>query len=150
MKRTLLLAAAIVVFAASCKENSASNRIDESNVAQTEAAQATVATNASPEIKFDREVHDFGNIGNNEKVETEFEVTNTGNADLIIINATASCGCTVPEYQKTPIKPGETSKLKVAFVTPSVGQQQKTVTLTTNTVKGEEMLTIKANVAPKQ
>ncbi len=150
MKRTLLLAAAIMLFTASCKQNNASDRIDEANVAKAEVEQTAATTNAYPEIKFDREAHDFGNIGNNERVETEFNVTNTGQADLIIINAQASCGCTVPEYQKTPIKPGETSKLKVAFVTPSVGQQQKTVTLTTNTQKGEEVLTIKANVAPKQ
>ncbi|MCP1995963.1 DUF1573 domain-containing protein [Flavobacterium sp. HSC-61S13] len=150
MKRTLLLAAAIVLLAASCKENSATNRIDESTVAQTEVEQTATPTNAFPQIKFDREMHDFGNIANNERVETEFEVTNTGKADLLIINAQASCGCTVPEYQKTPIKPGETSKLKVAFTTSAVGQQQKTVTLTTNTEKGEEILTVKANVAPKQ
>ncbi|MDR0227773.1 MAG: DUF1573 domain-containing protein [Flavobacteriaceae bacterium] len=145
MKRIALVAAVIGLLTVSCKNNDASSKIDEANAEKVEQTSSEVT--GTPSIEFDKTEHDFGNIGNNESVETEFTVKNTGTADLVIINATASCGCTVPEYQKTPIKPGETSKLKVRFQTGAVGSQQKTVTLTTNTEKGEEQLTIKANVA---
>jgi hypothetical protein len=143
MKKIILLTLGLALTVVSCKDNSASSQIDKENAALIDNNKAT---GEFPSIKFDRIVHDFGNIANNEAVTTEFELTNTGKADLIIINASASCGCTVPEYQKTPIKPGESSKITVKFQTGAEGQQQKTVTLVTNTEKAEETLTIKANV----
>ncbi|SFJ68561.1 DUF1573 domain-containing protein [Myroides guanonis] len=147
--KKLAFIAAIAFSVVACKNNDATSRIQEGETTTT-TASAEVAQTGNSQIEFDRTTHDFGNIENNESVETEFEVKNTGDADLIIINASASCGCTVPEYPKTPIKPGESEKIKVRFRTSAVGQQQKTVTLTTNTEKGDELLTIKANVAPKQ
>lgn len=140
------MALALAFVAVSCKNNDASSRIKEGQADE----EQTIAQTGTPKAEFDRMVHDFGNVGNNESVETEFEVTNTGDSDLLIINAQATCGCTVPDYPKTPIKPGDSAKIKVRFRTPAVGQQQKTVTLTTNTEKGDELLTIKANVAPKE
>ncbi len=135
----------ISLIVVSCNNNEASKKIDLENAKKVESSSTK---NEYPTIEFNKTVHDFGNVENGEAVFTEFELTNTGNADLIIINAFASCGCTVPEYQKTPIAPGEKSILKVRFQQSAQGQQQKTVTLVTNTQKGEELLTIKANVAP--
>ena len=62
-----------------------------------------------------------------------------------------SCGCTVPEYpREIPIKPGESSEIKVKFDSSNKpGMQRKTVTLVTNTEKGKELLNIKAFVLPK-
>lgn len=148
MKKIVFMTVALAFAVVSCKDNDASSRINAENAETTEQNVAENKT-GTPKIEFDRTMHDFGSIGNNEAVETEFEVKNIGDGDLLIINAQASCGCTVPEYQKTPIKPGETSKLKVRFQTGAQGQQQKTVTLTTNTEEGSELLTIKANVAPR-
>ncbi len=148
MKKVIVLSCVALLSLTACKKNDASSRINEENVTNVEQIAAEKAANGTPVMQFTELVHDFGNIGNNEAVETEFEFKNTGNADLIIKDARATCGCTVPEYQKTPIKPGETSKMKVRFQTSAVGQQQKTVTITTNTETGEEQLTIKANVAP--
>ncbi|WHT40029.1 DUF1573 domain-containing protein [Myroides sp. mNGS23_01] len=148
MKKVLMLSCVALLTMTACKKNDASSRISEDNVAKVEQDAVDKQNQGSPKMEFAELVHDFGTIGNNEAVETEFEFTNTGNADLVIIDARATCGCTVPEYQKTPIKPGEKSKLKVRFQTGAVGQQQKTVTLTTNTEKGEELLMIKANVSP--
>ncbi|TDS55314.1 DUF1573 domain-containing protein [Myroides indicus] len=146
MKKIALMTITVAFAIVSCKNNDASSRINSENATEENVAESKTGT---PKAEFDKTTHDFGSIENNEAVETEFEVKNIGDADLLIINAQASCGCTVPEYQKTPIKPGETSKLKVRFQTGAQGQQQKTVTLTTNTEKGEELLTIKANVAPR-
>jgi len=60
-------------------------------------------------MTFDKTSHDFGTITEGDKVTTTFGFTNTGDADLIIVDARGSCGCTVPQYPKnTPIAPGET------------------------------------------
>ena len=76
----------------------------------------------------------------------------SSNSDLKILNATGSCGWTVPEYPRdTPIKPGESGTIKVKFDSSNKpGMQRKTVTLTTNTSKGKELLNIKAFVLPKE
>jgi hypothetical protein len=140
MKKTLLL----LTFAAflSCKD-SAVSKLDEQKLVETAKA------NAFPKIAFDNLVHDFGTIPMGEKAETVFRFKNEGEADLVIIDAKASCGCTAPDYTKTPIKPNEYGEVKVAFSPTSEGIQEKTVTLSTNTEKGSEVVTIKANVTPK-
>ena len=72
-------------------------------------------------------------------------------ADLIIIDAVGSCGCTVADKPKEPIKPGSSAPIKVSFdSTGKSGQQSKTVTLTTNTELGKENFTIKGNILPKE
>lgn len=68
-----------------------------------------------PVITFEKESHNFGNIVEGEVVEYSFKFTNTGNKDLLITKAEASCGCTVPEWPKEPVKPGESGYMKVKF-----------------------------------
>lgn len=143
-----MLAVAALVLSTSCKNENASEKIDPSNVEKAIAESA--ATGKLPVVKFDKTEHDFGTIAEGDKPETEFTVTNDGEADLIIINAQGSCGCTVPVWPKEPIKPGKSAPLKVSFDSNGKpGQQQKTVTLTTNSKEGSEKVTIKANVTPK-
>lgn len=104
-----------------------------------------------PKIQMNKMEHDFGTITSGDKVETEFIIKNIGEADLVIIDAVGSCGCTVPEKPKEPIKPGSSAPIKVSFdSTGKSGQQSKTVTLTTNTELGKENFTIKANILPKE
>ena len=68
------------------------------------------------EIKFDKTSHDFGIFTeSNSKVTCTFTFTNTGNKLLVIHQAIVSCGCTVPEYPKEPIKPGESGKIVVTY-----------------------------------
>ena len=68
------------------------------------------------EIKFDKTSHDFGIFTeSNSKVTCTFTFTNTGNKLLVIHQAIASCGCTVSEYPKEPIKPGESGKIVVTY-----------------------------------
>lgn len=91
--------------------------------------------------------HDFGDINGEDKVETVFNFRNNGEADIIISNAKGSCGCTVPDYPKEPIAPGESGQIKVSFSPKGKnGMQNKTVTLTTNSKTGVETLHIKANI----
>ena len=68
------------------------------------------------EIKFDTLTHDFGSFSESEPVVScEFPFTNVGTAPLVIHQAISSCGCTVPDYTKSPIKPGERGVIKVTY-----------------------------------
>lgn len=87
---------------------------------------------AGAEVSFDKEVHDYGTVKQGGNGECEFKFTNTGTEPLIISDAKGSCGCTVPEWPKTPIKPGETASIKVKYDTKRVGPINKTVTVTSN------------------
>ena len=133
------------LFIISCTGNAA-KKVKQENIAQVEARQE--ANSDLPVLSFDKNEHDFGTINEGDVVETAFIFTNTGTSDLTILDARGSCGCTVPEYPKnTPIAPGETSEIKVKFDSANKpGNQTKTVTLTTNTERGREILRIKTVV----
>ncbi|CAM3552236.1 DUF1573 domain-containing protein [Zobellia roscoffensis] len=130
----------------SCKEN-ASSKVKSDNV--TEAAVRDEAGKQIPVMVFEKAEHDFGTIEQGTPQETIFAFTNTGNAPLIITNATSSCGCTVPNPPKDPIAPGETGELVVKFNGSGQNQVTKTITVNANTEKGTEQLRIKAFVNPK-
>ena len=98
-------------------------------------------------MTFEKKEHDFGVINPDSKVDYTFKFKNTGKEDLVISNAQGSCGCTIPEYPKEAIKPGESGKIKVSFNSAGKsGNQQKSVTITANTEVGKELLTIKAQI----
>ena len=87
-----------------------------------------------PAMKFEEAEYDFGQIKDGEVVAHVFEFKNTGEAPLLITDARASCGCTVPEYPKEPIAPGESGRITVKFDSKGkVGMQRKTVTIVANT-----------------
>lgn len=98
-------------------------------------------------ITFIKEEHDFGIIKDGEKVFWNFRFTNTGNAPLILNRVKADCGCTVPDYPKTPIAPGEEGKIKVTFDTKGrPGRNVKKVTVLSNSERPTNVLTITAIV----
>jgi hypothetical protein len=100
-----------------------------------------------PVIHFEETIHDFGKIIEGETVSYDFNFTNTGKSDLIIAEVTSSCGCTVPSYPKTPIRPGESGTLKVAFNSNGRrGFQSKSVVVAANTQPNVTMITVKAQV----
>ena len=96
----------------------------------------TVALAQKPaEIKFDKLTHDFGTFSEKNPVVTcVFTYTNVGEEPLIINQAIASCGCTVPEYTKTPVKPGEKGEIKVIYngTGKFPGHFKKSITVRTN------------------
>lgn len=102
-------------------------------------------------IEFlDSTVSYFDTITEGDKVERDFRIKNSGNKDLLIANAFGSCGCTVPEYPKEPVKPGEVATIHVTFNSAGKhGEQSKTVTLVCNTVQRSEILYLKGFVKDK-
>ena len=100
----------------------------------------------SPEITFEKDVHDFGNIKQGGNGTYDFKFTNTGKEPLIISNAKGSCGCTVPEWPKQPIKPGESAIIKTTYDTKRAGAFNKTVNITSNAKTADKVITIKGIV----
>ena len=144
MKKMFLLAGVALMAACNNGGTNAVGKINQDNLAQAE--KVAEQSKQFPEIKFEETTHDFGEIKQNVKVETSFVFKNTGKVPLVISNASSSCGCTVPEYPKEAIAPGKKEKIKVEYNGSGKDAITKTVTLTTNTEKGTETLTIKAFV----
>ncbi|KAA3440294.1 DUF1573 domain-containing protein [Rufibacter hautae] len=110
--------------------------------------QEAVNPNApKPVMTFKETEFDFGDIKADKKVEHTFTFTNTGKAPLIIENASATCGCTVPEWPHEPVAPGGTGQIKVVFdPTGKSGQQSKQITITANTDPQINQVSIKTNI----
>jgi hypothetical protein len=113
----------------------------------TASGGGTAPAGKSPAMKFDRDKHDFGKITQGDRVTTQFKFKNIGGSDLIISDARGSCGCTVPDYPKKPIAPGEEGVINVEFNSEGKrDKQEKTVTLTTNCEPNTVVLTIAAEI----
>jgi len=100
---------------------------------ESNAATQTAAADA-PAITFDETAWDFGTIQEGDVVKHTYSFTNTGKSPLIIQNATAQCGCTVPQWPREPIAPGQKGEIQVEFNSKGkAGVQSKSVTITANT-----------------
>jgi hypothetical protein len=117
---------------------SACNNPNQASDAAT-AGNATVANTANlPVMKFENISHDFGKVTQGAKVTYDFKFTNTGKSPLIITNARASCGCTVPAWPHTPIKLGDDASIHVVFDSGTKkGLIDKQITITANTNPAE-------------
>ena len=90
--------------------------------------------------------HDFGTIEQSKPAEHEFTFKNDGDVPLIISSVKASCGCTVAEYTKEPIAPGQEGTVSARYDAAKVGAFTKTVTVTANTSSDVVILTLKGEV----
>jgi len=95
-------------------------------------AQEAKPVEGGPQISVDKDVHDYGTIKQGANGTCEFNITNTGSEPLIISRAKGSCGCTVPDWPKEPILPGQSAVMSVRYDTKRVGPINKSVTITSN------------------
>jgi len=148
MKRVFtLLVLSLVMFA--CNDNAA-NKIKKENLQIAKERDSKIRMGGA-KMKFEKTEHDFGTINEGDVVETVFNFTNNGKSELIISKAKASCGCTVPDWPKEPIMPGESGEIKVKFNSKrKPNLQQKQITLETNTDNGKEIIKIRAMVIPEK
>ncbi|WP_026473635.1 DUF1573 domain-containing protein [Alkaliflexus imshenetskii] len=104
-----------------------------------------------PEIAFEKKIHDFGDVQEDGGVVAyTFEFTNTGRVPLVIHNVRSSCGCTTPEWTRTPIQPGGKGTLKASFDPRNrPGNFNKTITVTSNAETANETLRIIGRVTPR-
>lgn len=111
------------------------------------AQTTTTQKQKGAEIKFEKLTHDFGTFSEKTPVVTcTFAFTNVGDKPLVINQAMASCGCTVPEYTKNPIKPGEKGELKVTYTGKFPGHFRKNITVITNGVVEKTRLYIEGTM----
>ncbi|MBX0292499.1 DUF1573 domain-containing protein [Hymenobacter sp. HSC-4F20] len=129
--------------AANANEAVANPVVDNPNVTnETEAPNPN-----APVMTFAVADHDFGDIKPGEVVKHTFEFTNTGKSPLLIENATASCGCTTPNWTKEPIAPGAKGTIDVQFDSHGkMGIQNKEVAIQANTQPSITKVVIKANI----
>lgn len=146
MKKTYILLASVLVFTLFACNDNAANKIEAGKEAAANERDAKLAK--YPKMTFEEIEFDFGDLDQGTEVEHLFEFTNTGDTPLVITNANSTCGCTIPEYTKEAVAPGEKGELLVKFDGTGSGRVSKTVTLTTNTERGNELIRIKANVRP--
>ena len=125
MKHLIYIVAAMLMVAA-CTSAPKGNQTAEQQ-------QSTDSIVKKGSFKFDTTVFNFGTILEGEQVSTEFSYLNTGKVDIIISKIETSCGCTVPEYDKDPVKPGNRGSIRVRFDSNGKsGTQYKTIRIFSN------------------
>ena len=134
------------LLAVSCDNTNNEASVDTALVSNSASAEGRLKT-ALPEIDFAQKEHDFGRITQGERVNCEFAFTNTGKSNLIISDARGSCGCTVPDWPRKPLAPGDQGVIKVEFNSEGKsGIQEKSITIVTNCEPATRVLKIKADI----
>ncbi|WP_242918535.1 DUF1573 domain-containing protein [Pontibacter liquoris] len=104
---------------------------------------------AQGELEYEFDTHDFGTIAEGTKAVFNFRVRNKGNQPVVITNVQPSCGCTTPEWTKTPILPGKIGFIRAIYnSTGRPGPFNKSITVTSNGVSPTHVLYIKGEVGP--
>lgn len=99
-------------------------------------------------ITFEKDEHDFGKIIQGEQVSCIFKFENTGDAPLLISKVNKTCGCTITKFSSDPIDPGKKGQIEVIFDSSGKkGNQNKYLTVMSNTTPSKTTLKIKAVVA---
>jgi len=129
------------------KKEEAKPSLSSNLVMNDNTAQSSSEKSGMPEFNFEKELHDFGELVDGEKVSYSFKFTNSGDSPLIISNAKGSCGCTVPNWSRDPIAPGESGSIDVSFNSSGrSGKQNKAITLTANTNPSRKVINITSEV----
>lgn len=146
MKKTIFILILLPWFLTTGCHNG-DNKIPGSVVNIPNTASGDIDEDSLPILEFEKTTHDFGKIIQGEVVTYSFRFRNAGSGELLIANITASCGCTITDYPKYPIKPGEENFIKITFQSAGKrGFQNKSVTIASNTQPSTHFLTVKAEI----
>jgi len=162
IKSTLLLFVSML-FLASCQSVSSEEKAVREAAKEKLKAPTTnqrinkgndnkvAVTGPTTKIQFETETYDFGKINEGAKAKHTYEFTNIGTKPLIIQDAKASCGCTVPTYSKEPVAPGDKGTIDVIFDSKGrPGKTSKYVTVTANTEPVKTKIFLTGEVKPKK
>ena len=150
MNRNQFLYQSVIVFLifvfASCS-NQSKDEFDSSIVNIPVSADGKNTAERMPKFEFDRKHHDFGRLIQGEKVSFTYKFKNVGNTALIISSVIPGCNCTVAQFTKTPVPPGETGSITINFNTESKkGLVNNTIVVQANTYPADTRLSYTANV----
>jgi hypothetical protein len=146
LKQSIVLVAASMLMLTGCKGKTTQDA-DVDLIRNPRSAQGYDESEKMPVLTFDSDMHDFGRLSAGENISYSFHFRNTGNADLIISNTSATCGCTVADYPKGRIAPGGEGYVTVTFKSAGkAGQQYQEVTIVSNAQPATSRLKILAQV----
>lgn len=97
-------------------------------------------------IKWTNQQISVGEIPQGKPVTFEFVFANAGKEPVLITDVKASCGCTTPDYSKSPVKPGEKGIVKAVYNAAAIGAFTKNVTVTTSADPNPIILTLSGTV----
>jgi hypothetical protein len=151
--KKLILFCVLSVMVIACQEpannddNSGTNAINNPNTASGKEQE-----NKLPVMTFEEIRHEFGQIVEGEVIEHKFVFENTGNADLLVHDVRAECGCTVPnDWPKQAVKPGEKGSITVKFNSVDrEGKQVKRLTITANTYPVSNVVALAGEVVKQK
>jgi hypothetical protein len=140
----------VIVFTIGCNNGNKKGQDEQIStdlINNPNTADGKTDLSSLPKFQFVEEEHDFGKIIQGEKVSWSFRFKNIGKSDMIISSVKGSCGCTVADFPKKPIPPGEENQITVSFDSEGKrGMQNKTLTVAANTQPNVKILTIKAEI----
>ena len=110
---------------------------------------ASAQDNQKPEFKFNEEKHDFGKVPQGTPVTTVFTFTNIGQEPLILTEVKPTCGCTIADYTKTPVKKGDKGKITITYNAAVAAPFNKTIVVTSNAKTPQKYLNIIGEVVAK-
>lgn len=110
------------------------------------AFTASAQDNSKAEFKFNKEKHDFGKIPQGKPVNVNFEFTNIGEEPLILTEVKPTCGCTIADYTKTPVKKGQKGNIKITYNAVAMGPFNKAIVVTSNAKTPTKYLVIVGEV----
>lgn len=143
---SIILAAALALSVFSCRKKGEQNQ----EALKMQQIEAQLFKDTTQIQYLDSASFAFDTINQGDKVEHSFRLKNVGDKNFIIARAFGSCGCTVPDYPKDPIKPGEIATIHVTFNSAGkMNLQNKTVTVVCNTAKRNEMMYLTGFVRAK-
>ncbi len=148
--------AALIIVAVACQDDTEKGKqLDEiktegkisSIVRSPINADGTVDTVNVAKMDFEQTIFEFGEVDEGAVVKHEFKFTNNGKQPLLIQNAHSTCGCTVPDWPKEVIQPGQSGVINVEFDTKGKTEfQEKPVIITANTYPSVTKLYLKGTV----
>lgn len=143
----LVTGTSLIIGLLSCNSQKKEEKIPAEIIDNPATASGTEVNAKLPVFEFENVNHHFGEIKQGDVVNHTFIFKNTGDADLFIISAKASCGCTVPAYSKEAVAPGKEGKIDVSFDSNGKsGMVSKTVTIIANTIPNTKVLTVSADI----
>ncbi len=146
MKKILPIILLATIFMVGCKDKSTFSTKDIKNPATATGQDAAIA-DKMPIITFEKITHDFGKVIHGERVVYHYKFTNTGKSNLIINDIESSCGCTTTSPPQEPIRPGESSDIKLIFDSKTKsGEVTNHLVVYANTYPSTTVLTMHAKI----
>lgn len=158
MKKNIGIIIVLAFLSASCQPSLSSNseKSIEEIMSSDKFSNADLIRNVPEDtvnvakLVFTETEYDFGEATEGEVVTHTYTFVNQGKIPLVITGARSTCGCTVPEWPKTPVPPGKSGEISVKFNTAGKrGPQKKPVTVTANTYPAQTVVDLIGVVHPK-